>query len=55
MKKRDKKMVLHRETLRRLEEQEVSRAVQGGAAQALGVITSCIEPNCCGSETLGTN
>ena len=53
MKKRDKKMILHRETLRQLNEREASHAA-GQAAQQLGIITSCIEPNCCGNETLGT-
>jgi hypothetical protein len=54
MKKREKKMQLHRETVLRLSSRELDAAhlanAQGGALQAnVGVWTSCIEPNCCGT------
>ena len=56
MKKRDKKLQLHRETIHRLQPSDLVKA-EGGAAQAgidaTGFWTSCIEPNCCG-ETLAT-
>lgn len=57
MKKRDKKMQLHRETLRQLEPSESLARVKGAALAAdapVGVWTSCIEPNCCGGQTLDT-
>ena len=50
MRKRDKKLRLHRETLHRLEPKDLVEA-QGAAVAAAagtGVWTSCIEPNCCG-------
>ena len=52
MRKRDKKLRLHRETLHRLEPKDLAGA-QGAfaAAAGVGVWTSCIEPNCCG-ETI---
>ena len=54
MKKREKKLHLHRETVQRLSPAELSKA-HGGALAALeaetetGRWTSCIEPNCCGT------
>ena len=54
MKKRDKKLNLHRETLHRLEPKDLVRAEGGAAQQAADVAgdwTSCIVPNCCGFET----
>jgi hypothetical protein len=62
MKKRDKKMQIHRETLHRLDPKELTPGdlarAQGGAnlapaADATGVWTSCIQPDCCGT-TVGT-
>jgi hypothetical protein len=53
MRKRDKKLRLHRETLHRLEPRDLAGA-QGAAVAAapgVGYWTSCIEPNCCG-ETI---
>jgi hypothetical protein len=48
MKKRDKKLTIHRETVARLDAKEIAKEdlphVVGG------VITSCIQPNCCGIE-----
>ena len=60
MKKRDKKMQLHRETVlrlsnRKLDPADLANARGGGelgAEQQVGFWTSCIEPNCCG--TVGT-
>jgi hypothetical protein len=55
MKKREKKMQLHRETVVRLSGRELDAAhlanARGGAvaADGTGVWTSCIEPNCCGT------
>lgn len=56
MKKRDKKMQLHRETLRQLEPGESLARVKGAleAYAPVAVWTSCIEPNCCGGQTLDT-
>lgn len=51
MKKRDTKLALNRETLRRLEAGEMARA-NGQAVELVGVYTSCIQPNCCTIETL---
>lgn len=57
MKKREKKLQLNRETVRRLEPQGISAQeiahAQGGAAAETGFMTSCIQPNCCG-DTLAT-
>ena len=52
MKKREKKLHLHRETVQRLSPAELSKAHGGGlvAPEAeTGRWTSCIEPNCCGT------
>ncbi|PYQ60487.1 MAG: hypothetical protein DMF53_16920 [Acidobacteria bacterium] len=62
MKKRDKKLELHRETVHRLSHREMDAArlaqARGGAVAAAaetGVWTSCIQPNCCGDTiTQGT-
>lgn len=43
MKKRDKKLQLSRETVLQLDQGDLSQA-RGG------IQTSCIEPNCCGSN-----
>lgn len=43
MKKRDKKLQLHRETVLHLEPKELREVAGRGW-------TSCIEPNCCGFE-----
>ena len=58
MKKREKKLALNRETMLRLDAaplpvQELLRA-KGAVEAAPGFYTSCIEPNCCGFETLTT-
>ena len=58
MKKRDKKLQLNRETVRRLDPQRneadnLAHAI-GGAAVAFGPQTSCVQPNCCGDTTLAT-
>jgi hypothetical protein len=54
MKKRDKKLAIHRETLRRLQAGELVRA-NGQAEELAGAQTSCIKPNCCTIDTiLGT-
>ena len=57
MKKREKKMQLHRETVVRLSGRELDAAhlanARGGLAAVdagTGVWTSCIEPNCCGTN-----
>jgi len=54
MKKRDKKLILHRETLQRLGARELG---QGDLAKAQGALdadfgpqTSCVKPDCCGTE-----
>lgn len=47
MKKRDKKLHLNRETVRQLDSCDLSQA-RGG------IQTSCIEPNCCGDQTVDT-
>lgn len=53
MKKREKKMQLHRETVLRLNGRELDAAhlanAQGALENNVAVWTSCIEPNCCGS------
>jgi hypothetical protein len=61
MKKREKKLQLNRETVRRLESQginpEALADARGGVARAgaeTGFMTSCIEPNCCGFDTVAT-
>jgi hypothetical protein len=62
MRKRDRKLQLHRETLHRLEPRELAPGdlvkAQGAAVAAApdtGVWTSCIQPNCCGETiTQGT-
>jgi len=56
MKKRDKKLQLNRETVRRLDPQgiraeDLARAI--GGTDEVGFMTSCIRPNCCG-DTVGT-
>lgn len=51
MRKRDKRLELHRETLRRLEAGEMARANAQAAELAVGVYTSCIQPNCCTFDT----
>ena len=50
MRKRDKKLQLHRETLQRLATKDLAQAQ--GALDALGPQTSCVKPNCCGDTTL---
>lgn len=55
MKKREKKMQLHRETLTRLSGRDLDAAhlanAQGGALENnVAAWTSCIEPNCCGTQ-----
>ncbi|HVR96046.1 MAG TPA: hypothetical protein VMW27_05495 [Thermoanaerobaculia bacterium] len=47
MKKRDKKLQIHRDTLRRLDRELPGEDLRNAAG---GVITSCIQPDCCGSE-----
>lgn len=47
MKKRDKKLQLNRETVLHLDGGDLSKAHGGG-------YTSCIEPNCCGNQTIDT-
>jgi hypothetical protein len=51
MKKRDKKLQLHRETVRQLEiRQEELVQARGGAVEALQQVdrwSSCITPDCC--------
>src|SRR4028118_840059 len=47
MKKRDKKLHLSRETVLQLDSGDLSQA-RGG------IQTSCIEPNCCGNQTIDT-
>lgn len=57
MKKREKKLSLNRETVLRLDKAPLPMQklvnVKGAAAEA-GDYTSCIEPNCCGLDTVGT-
>ena len=59
MRKRDKKLQIHRETLHRLETKEIPAAdlakAQGGVEldAGTGVWTSCIQPNCCGTTVTG--
>ena len=48
MKKRDKKLHLNRETVLQLDSADLGKA-RGGYQ------TSCLEPNCCGFETLQQN
>ena len=59
MKKREKKLSLNRETVLRLDKAPLPvqklLEVKGGLADAPGFYTSCIEPNCCGSGTGGTD
>lgn len=53
MKKRDKKLVLHRETLHRLGAKELepgALAKAQGALDDFGPQTSCVKPDCCGTE-----
>jgi len=56
MKKREKKLVLNRETVHRLDQSvgaaELAQAC-GAAAAETGFMTSCIQPNCCG-DTIAT-
>ena len=58
MRKRERKLQLHRETLHRLGSRELVPAdlaqAQGAAVAAaqVGVWTSCIQPNCCGDTIL---
>lgn len=47
MKKREKKLQIHRDTLRRLDRELPQDDLRKAAG---GVWTSCIEPNCCGFE-----
>ncbi len=47
MKKRDKKLEIHRDTLLRLDRELPREDLRQAAG---GVWTSCIEPNCCGFE-----
>lgn len=54
MKKREKKMQLHRETVLQLSSRDLNAAdlanAQGGEmVRQVAVITSCIGPDCCGS------
>lgn len=46
MKKRDKKLSLHRETVLRLDSGDLRNAIGG-----TGIDTSCGEPNCCDDGT----
>ncbi len=50
MKKRDKKLQLHRETVRQLEIRQEELAQARGAVEALQQVdrwSSCITPDCC--------
>lgn len=53
MKKREKKMQLHRETVLRLNREldtaNLANARGGEMVRQVAVITSCIGPDCCGS------
>lgn len=52
MKKRDKKLSLHRETVLRLDSVALQLAAGGRlAAGGNGIDTSCGEPNCCDDGT----
>lgn len=60
MRKRDKKLQIHRETLHRLATKELpagdltkARGAAVAAAIETGVWTSCIQPNCCGDTITG--
>lgn len=55
MKKREKKLVLNRETVHRLDQPVGAEglAQARGAAAETGFMTSCIQPNCCG-DTIAT-
>jgi hypothetical protein len=55
MRKRDKKLQLHRETVHRLDQVGAAELAQarGAAAAETGFMTSCIQPNCCG-DTIAT-
>ena len=53
MRKRDRKLRLHRETLHRLEPRDLVEA-QGAVAADFGPQTSCVKPNCCGDPTIDT-
>jgi hypothetical protein len=55
MRKRDKKLELHRETVHRLDQPvgTAELAQARGAAAETGFMTSCIQPNCCG-DTIAT-
>ena len=52
MRKRDKKLRLHRETLHRLELKDLVKAQGAVAAAEFGPQTSCVQHNCCGDPTL---
>ena len=54
MKKREKKLQLNRETVRRLVDVREESLLQ--ALGGTGIQTSCIKPNCCGTvdTVLGT-
>jgi hypothetical protein len=56
MKKRDKKMQIHRETLRRLEPADLTAARGGEIAPEAdtGRWSSCGRPNCCDDTLNGT-
>lgn len=52
MKKRDKKLQLHRETVLRLDSSDLRQAAGGRVAVGgNGIDTSCGEPNCCDDGT----
>jgi hypothetical protein len=49
MKKREKKLQLNRETVRRLDPRDVRAEDLLQALGGTGIQTSCIKPNCCGT------
>ncbi|HET9210375.1 MAG TPA: class I lanthipeptide [Thermoanaerobaculia bacterium] len=51
MKKRDKKLSLHRETVLRLDSVALQLAAGGRVEAGNGIDTSCGEPNCCNDGT----